>query len=73
MQLGPVFVITGLFYGLIVFSALFYFVMQILKCRAQGLRALAIDIDAVNLMWQSVDFLTAVAFFRRRLGDRITG
>ncbi|MGI9262689.1 MAG: hypothetical protein ACR2QR_11670 [Woeseiaceae bacterium] len=65
MQIGPVFVIVGLFIGLVVLSTMFRYVIQILECRAQGLRTPIVDIDALTLfgnLWTFFPLVLSVAF-----------
>jgi len=64
MQLGPLFVIVGLFFGLIVLSTMFRYVIQVLECRAQGVRTPVVDIDALTLfgnLWTFFPLVVALA------------
>lgn len=65
MQLGPILVIFGLLMGLIVLSTMFRYVIQVLECRAQGLRTPVVDIDALTLLgnlWTFFPLLLTLAF-----------
>ena len=65
MQLGPLLVIFGLLIGLIVLSTMFRYVIQVLECRAQGLRTPVVDIDALTLfgnLWTFFPLVLTLAF-----------
>jgi len=65
MQLGPIFVIFGLLMLLVVMSTMFRYVVQVLECRAQGLRTPVVDIDAMTLfgnLWTLFPLVLATAF-----------
>ena len=65
MQSGPLLVIFGLFIALLVLGTLFRYAVQVLECRAQGLRTPVVDIDAVSLfgnLWTLSPLLLVIAF-----------
>ncbi len=65
MQSGPLLAIFGLLIALIVLSTLFRYAVQVLECRAQGLRTPVVDIDAVSVLgnlWTLFPLLLVIAF-----------
>lgn len=65
MQLGPIFVVFGLLVLLVVMSTMFRYVIQVLECRAQGLRTPVVDLETLSLfgnLWTLFPLVLAIAF-----------